>query len=128
MMSLINPNQEIRHYGLTVSDDPTDKTKEFGISGDDFFVPFKVSGTTIFFKSRSLTRCGFEDCRVVDMTVDAPWNPSEVNISMTLSMQPVSTLESLEYRRVCAVEGIVTRTIDPGEESDLSTYDEPALI
>ena len=62
------------------------------------------------------------------MTVDAPWNPSEVNISMTLSMQPVSTLESLEYRRVCAVEGIVTRTNDTGEESDLSTYDEAALI
>ena len=44
-MSLINPNQ-IRHYGLTVSYDPTDMTREFGISGDDFFVPFEISGTS----------------------------------------------------------------------------------
>jgi hypothetical protein len=31
-MSLINPNQ-IRHSGLTVSDNPTDKKRAFGISG-----------------------------------------------------------------------------------------------
>jgi hypothetical protein len=46
-MSLINPNQ-IRHYGLTVSDDPTDKTRKFGITGEDFIVPFDMSGTTVF--------------------------------------------------------------------------------
>ena len=40
-MSLINPNQ-LRHHGMTVSDDPTAGTRPFGISGDGLFVPFQM--------------------------------------------------------------------------------------
>lgn len=54
-MSLINPNQ-IRHSGLVVSDDPTDKTRDFGVTGDGFHIPFKMQGTTVYFESRCPTR------------------------------------------------------------------------
>jgi hypothetical protein len=30
--------------------DPTDSTRDFGISGDAFVKPFEMKGTTIFFK------------------------------------------------------------------------------
>lgn len=50
-MSLLNPNQ-IRYNGLVVSDDPTDHDRTFGITGDNFIIPFEISGTTIFFSSR----------------------------------------------------------------------------
>jgi hypothetical protein len=54
-MSLIHPNQ-MRHCGLVVSDDPTDHDRVFGITGDDFTIPFDISGTTVFFPSRAPTR------------------------------------------------------------------------
>jgi hypothetical protein len=48
-VSLINPNQ-IRHHGLTVSDDPTNKNCFFGITNTDFEIPFEMKGTTVFFQ------------------------------------------------------------------------------
>ena len=45
--SLINPNQ-IRHAGVALSDHPTDKTRDFWITGSDFHIPFEMIGTTIF--------------------------------------------------------------------------------
>jgi hypothetical protein len=73
-MSLINPNQ-IRHSGIVVSDDPTDKTREFGITGDGFHIPFTMQGTTIYFDSRVPTAWEYENCRIVELTTDTPWNP-----------------------------------------------------
>jgi hypothetical protein len=49
-MSLINPNQ-LRHYGITLSDDPTDATRPFGISSAELCVPFKMDGTTVYFET-----------------------------------------------------------------------------
>ena len=46
--SLINPNQ-IRHYGIPVSDDPYDSTQQFGINHPDVFIPFCTEGCTVFF-------------------------------------------------------------------------------
>ena len=50
-MSLINPNQ-LRYYGNTVSDDPTDNMRPFGISGSDVHIPFRMDGTTVYFETR----------------------------------------------------------------------------
>lgn len=55
MSPLINPNQ-IRHLGIAVSDDPTDKTRDFGVIGDDFFVPYQMIGTTVSFESRVFSK------------------------------------------------------------------------
>ena len=49
--SLINPNQ-IREYGLDVYDDPF--RDKFGISGEDFFIPFDTAGTVVYFETRCL--------------------------------------------------------------------------
>ena len=40
---LVNPNQ-IRHCGVSVSDNPFDKDKLFGIDYDEVFVPFSTRG------------------------------------------------------------------------------------
>ena len=39
--SLINPNQ-IRHFGIPVSDDSYDSTRDFGISHNELFIPLKL--------------------------------------------------------------------------------------
>ena len=48
--SLINPDQ-IRAYGIDVSDNPFDKDKDFGIDHAECFIPFETAGSTIFFES-----------------------------------------------------------------------------
>ena len=129
-MSLINPNQ-IRHYGLTVSDDPTDKNREFGITGEDFVVPFDISGTTVFFKSRAPTRWEMENCRLVELTCDSPWNPTDVNIAAITTDTPSSlpAIEISEYRKVCALDGVTNHRVKPEfDESDLAVYDQSSMV
>ena len=48
--SLINPNQ-IRHFGIPVSDNSFDTDKPFGIDHDDMFVQFKTEGVAVYFDS-----------------------------------------------------------------------------
>ena len=53
--SLIYPNQ-CRVYGLSVCDDPTDQHRDIGMQlHDNYFLPFKMRGTTCYFESRSPT-------------------------------------------------------------------------
>ena len=79
-MRFINPYQ-IRHFVITVLDDPTDKTRPFGITGVDFYIPFQIQVTTVYFETRVPTPWEHEHCRIVELTCDTPWNPGEVNIS-----------------------------------------------
>ena len=128
-MSLINPNQ-IRHAGIALSDDPTDKTRDFGINGVDFQIPFEMKGTTVFFETRVPTAWEYENCRIVELTVDTPWNPGEVNISNVHASN--LTMEQLTYRNVCALERIsrCEQQCDGKCQcgSDLSIYDSASLI
>jgi hypothetical protein len=126
-MSLINPNQ-LRHCGHTVSDDPTDKTRNFGIAGEDFLIPFNMEGTTVFFNSRVPTRWEMENCRMIEMTDDNPWHPADVNIG---SLKTVPSNEQSTYRQISSIEGIVrTANIDHVErpDSDLSVFDSACMI
>ena len=128
-MSLINPNQ-IRHSGIVVSDDPTDKTRDFGITGDTFHIPFEMQGTTVYFVSRVPTAWEYDNCRIVEMTIDTPWNPGEVNISVINASN--LTMEQLTYRNVCALERIPRCDNRCADEcscgSDLSFFDTGSLI
>jgi hypothetical protein len=64
------------------ADDTTDKTREIGgIKGESFVIPFEMEGTTVFFKTRFSTQWERENCHVLEMTDDNPWNPVEVNIA-----------------------------------------------
>ena len=133
-MSLINPNQ-IRHNGITVSDDPTDKTRAFGITGVDFHVAFKIQGTTVYFETRVPTSWEYENCRFLELTCDTPWNPGEVNISTASATSQKLTIEQVTYRNVCALDRIPRCGCErPGNEtncqcgSDLSAFDTEYLI
>jgi hypothetical protein len=78
--SLINPNQ-LRHYGLKVCDDVTDKERSFGIQLDeDLIIPFKMDGTVVYFDTRVPSELEMDNCRIYAMTDDAPWDPSNVKI------------------------------------------------
>ena len=122
-MSFINPNQ-LRHYGLTASYHPTYKTREFGITGDDFVIPFGMEEATIFFKLRVPTQWERENCCVIEMTDDNPWSPAEVNIA---HVRVLPSMKQTTYRQICAVEGIEKPKITVGVkylDSDLSKKSE----
>jgi hypothetical protein len=125
LMSLINPNQ-LRHFGVTVSDDPTDKNREFGIVGADFRVPFEMSGTTVFFKSRVPTQWEMENCRIVELTIDAPWNPSEVTIASVNTLH--ETMEEVTYRTVCAIDHVPQPSVERICQSNLSIFDPARML
>ncbi len=46
--SLINPNQ-IRHFWISVSNNPYDEVHDFGIDHEECFIPFETEGSTVFF-------------------------------------------------------------------------------
>jgi hypothetical protein len=96
--SLLNPNQ-LRHYRRSVCDDVTDKSRSFGINIDDeFVIPFAMTGTNIFFKSRVPTPWEMENCRVIIMMHDSTWDPTTVQISSVTSdyhsLHTVATLKA----------------------------------
>ena len=46
--SLINPNH-IRSFVITESNNPFNRTREFGIDHEELLITFKTMGTTVFF-------------------------------------------------------------------------------
>ena len=82
--TLINPNQ-IRNYGVNVSDNPFDFDKPFGIDHEDVFVPFMSSGTTVYFDSFYPTDEQLDNERFVTLTSEEDWNPTGVDISCNRS-------------------------------------------
>ena len=45
---LVKPNH-IRSFGIPVSNNPFDRTQEFGIDHKELFIPFKTKGETLLF-------------------------------------------------------------------------------
>lgn len=79
--SLINPNQ-IRHFGIAVSDDPYDSTQSLGIDHDDLFIPFMTEGCTVFFETFVPSDEELESCQHIVLTDgEIKWNPSDVQMS-----------------------------------------------
>ena len=79
--SLINPNQ-IRHYGIPVSDDPYDPNRELGIDHEELFVPFQTRGATICFESRVPTTHELDQCTYIVLTDDAiEWDPNQIQMN-----------------------------------------------
>ena len=67
--SLVNPNQ-IRAYGIDVSDNPYDRERDFGIQHDDCFVPFSTEGSTVYFDTFVPTDHQLETMRHIELTSD----------------------------------------------------------
>jgi hypothetical protein len=76
--SLVNPNQ-LRHYGVTVQDNPF-STTQMHIATEDgnFIIPLAADGTTIHFPTRTPTDKELQTCRHVTLTSQSEWNPRDV--------------------------------------------------
>ena len=73
--SLVNPNQ-IRAYGIDVSDNPFDRERDFGIQYDECFIPFATEGSTVYFDTFVPTDYQLEALRHIELTSDDKWNPN----------------------------------------------------
>ena len=76
--SLINPNQ-LRHFGVTVQDNPYDET-EMHLETEDgeLVIPLQASGTTISVSTRTPTDRELQECPHVTMTSKKEWDPREL--------------------------------------------------
>ena len=125
-MSLLNPNQ-IRYNGFTLSDDPTDNNRIFGISGTDLEIPFEITGTTVLFVSHSPSQWELDNCRVVELTLDSPWNPQEVFIR-GLSTKGTN-VEATTMRQIHAVDvKLGTHCSCEKCNSEFDVYDDGHMI
>ena len=78
--SLLNQNQ-VRHAGHDVRDDPTRQDKEgFGIWIDGFHIPFQLRGTTVYFESRAPSPQDIESLPSVVLTRQETWDPHTVDL------------------------------------------------
>jgi hypothetical protein len=125
-MSLLNPTQ-LRHFGIAVSDDPSDNTRPFGISGDDLFIPFLMDGTTVYFETRVPTEWELENCKHVEMKDDSLWNPSQVTISNVTSTQDLPLVEVLPRRNILSLH-VMNKALSNETYNDLTSYDEARFL
>ncbi len=119
-MSLINPNQ-MRHYGVTVSDDPTDSTRVFGATLDVTVIPFKMDGTVVCFESRVPSRYELDNCKTVIMTDGNVWDPSNVRIasvSVTSEVTNLPIVETSERLRISCMSVKTTKTANSEDHDD----------
>lgn len=78
--SLINLNQ-IRAFGIDVSDNPFDESKDFGIDHKECFIPFDTAGSTVYFDTFVPTDDQLRTCRHIELTGDEEWDPNNVNMN-----------------------------------------------
>ena len=74
--SLINPNQ-VRAYGISLCDDPTDPHHKLGLTVQDTFIPLVMSGSTCHFTTRTPTSWELDNCLHLEITSDSKWNPNQ---------------------------------------------------
>ena len=109
--SLVNPNQ-MRHYGITVQDNPFSSTQMHLQTEDaEFVLPLHSDGTTLFWDSRTPTDKELHECRHVELTSSAEWNPREVSFP-----EPMTRVDEgiLQYR----VNSIQCRDADVRDNKD----------
>ena len=93
---LINPNHIPQHSGtIAVSDDPTDKTHDFGITGKNFSISFQMKGTTVYFETRVLTTWENENCCVIELTLDTPWNSGDEEVKISAATSSLVSIEQV---------------------------------
>jgi len=68
--SLINPNQ-VRAFGVSLYDNPTDQNCHLGMTVQDQLIPFVMAGSTCHFTTRTLMNWEMENCLQLEITSDA---------------------------------------------------------
>jgi hypothetical protein len=94
--SPIYPNQ-IREYGLPVYNDPFSK-QQFGIDGNEAFIPFNTTGTIVYFETRVPMDWETRNLPIIMLTGEE-WDPVNVGLGTGQSreqaeMRMIRSLES----------------------------------
>ena len=75
--TLVNPNQ-LRHYGVTVQDNPFSASPMFIATEDgSFSLPLECEGTTILAKTRTPTQQELQECPHIVFVITAPLGSTE---------------------------------------------------
>ena len=99
--SLINSNQ-CRSFGISMCDDPTDKHRKIVMElPDNYFLPFRMRGTTCYFQSRSPEVHELETCRTFQVSDANFWNPADEMFISTVERGQVCASDLFD---VCASE------------------------
>ena len=76
--SLVKPNQ-MRSFGIPVSDDPFDRTRYFGIDHKELFIPFKTEETILLFNTYVPSYHKLETCAHIVLTYgEIEWDPENI--------------------------------------------------
>ncbi len=128
-MSLINPNQ-LRHFGITVSDDPTDSTRPSGISNEHVNIPFQMDGTTVYFVTRVPAKWELKNCKSIQMTDStAVWDPANVTIASVTTTSDLPLMEVLTRRTVLTLNvNNMNNTPATASDNNLTPYDDTTLL
>ncbi len=127
-MSLINPNQ-LQHFGITVSDDPTDSTRPFGISNEHLNIPFQMDGTTVHFDTRVPTKWELENCKSIQMTDSTVWDPANVTIASVTTTLDLPLMEVLVRRTISTLNvNDTNNTSAAASDNDLTPYDDTTML
>ena len=77
--SLINPNQ-ITSYDISISDDPYDTNRYFGIYHKCLFVIFSTKGSTIYFDTYVPSYLELNTCGILFYWRQKGWEPNRISI------------------------------------------------
>ena len=79
--TLINPNQ-MRHYGITVQDNPCSQEPLYIMSeNNDFNMELQMKGTIIFADTFTPSESELQNCPHITMTSPHEWNPHNVTFN-----------------------------------------------
>ena len=86
--TLFNPNQ-LRHFGTKVQDNPmSEKPLSIITEDNEFSLGMSMSGTVIYFDSRTPTEEELRTCPHIVLTSTHPWNPTSVTFpTSSLSLE-----------------------------------------
>ncbi len=74
--TLINLNQEVRAYGVSLCNDPMDPHHHLGMKIQDTFIPFTMVGTTCHFTTRTPISWEMDKLSTLGDNLDTEWNSS----------------------------------------------------
>ena len=87
---LVNPNQ-LRHFGVTVQDNPYSSSPLYIESPDlDFVLPLIVEGTNILAHTRMPTGEELATCQLIALSSQYEWNPHSTKFPEALCRAPTN--------------------------------------
>jgi hypothetical protein len=91
--SLLNQNQ-LRCNGISVQDNPFERTTPLSIEHLELTIPLHLSGTNIFLNARTPTQHELDNCPHLHVTCDAEWNPHTVRLALTHSVEAEANIHT----------------------------------